>query len=60
MICILYRHFGRFNLIFACVCHVRIMVFNATFNNCLAISWRAALLSKETGRPKEKHRPIAN
>ena len=54
MICILYRHFGRFNLIFACVCHVRIMVFKATFNNFSAISWRAALLAEETGGPREK------
>ena len=27
------------------------MVFNATFNNILAISWRSVLLVKETGVP---------
>jgi hypothetical protein len=28
---------------------VRLMVFNATFNNISAISWRAVLLVEETG-----------
>jgi hypothetical protein len=32
------------------------MVFNATFNNILAISWRSVLLEKETGVPVENHR----
>jgi hypothetical protein len=27
------------------------MVFNATFNNILAISWRPVLLVEETGEP---------
>jgi len=33
------------------------MVFNATFNNISAISWRSALLVKETA---EIHRPAAS
>ena len=28
---------------------VRVMVFNATFNNCSVISWRSVLLVEETG-----------
>ena len=27
---------------------VRVMVFNATFNNIIAISWRSVLLMEET------------
>ena len=33
------------------------MVFNATFNNISAISWRSVLLEEETG---ENHRPAAS
>ena len=29
------------------------MVFNATFNNISAISWRSVLLVEETGVPRE-------
>ena len=36
---------------------VRIMVFNATFNNISVISWRTVLLVEETGVPRENHRP---
>jgi hypothetical protein len=36
---------------------VRVMVFNATFNNISAISWRSVLLMEETGMPGENHRP---
>jgi hypothetical protein len=35
----------------------RVMLFNATFNNISAISWRSVLLVKETGVPGENHRP---
>ena len=31
------------------------MVFNATFNNGLAISWRSVLLVEETGVRRENH-----
>ena len=31
------------------------MVFNATFNNISAKSWRSALLMEETGVSKENH-----
>jgi hypothetical protein len=30
---------------------VRVMVFNATFNNTSVISWQSALLVEETGVP---------
>jgi len=36
------------------------MVFNATFNNISAISWRSVLLVEETGVPGENHRRAAN
>jgi len=39
------------------VMRVRIMVFNASINNSLAISWRSVLLIKETG---ESHRHAAS
>jgi hypothetical protein len=35
------------------------MVFNATFNNILVISWRSVLLVVETEVSGEKHRPAA-
>ena len=38
----------------------RVMVFNATFNNISAISWRSVLLEEETGVPGENHRPVAS
>jgi hypothetical protein len=36
------------------------MVFNATFNNILVISWRSVLLVGGTGVPGENHRPAAS
>jgi len=36
------------------------MVFNATFNNILVISWWTVLLVEETGVPGENHTPAAN
>jgi hypothetical protein len=36
---------------------VRVMVFNATFNNISAISWLPVLLVDETGLPIENNRP---
>ena len=36
---------------------VRLMLFNATFNNMLVISWRSVLLVEET---RENHRPVAS
>ena len=35
-------------------------MFNATFNNISAISWRSVLLVEETGVPGENHRPVAS
>jgi hypothetical protein len=37
-----------------------IMVFNVTFNNISVISRRSVLLVKETGVPRETHRPVAS
>jgi hypothetical protein len=39
---------------------VMVMVLNATFNNISAISWLSVLLVKETGVPRENHRPAAS
>jgi hypothetical protein len=39
---------------------VCLMVFNATFNNILVISWRSVLLVVEAGGPGENHWPIAS
>jgi hypothetical protein len=36
------------------------MVFNATFNNISAISWRFIGLVEETGVPGENHRPVTS
>ena len=33
---------------------VRVMVFNATFNNISVLSWQSVLLVEETGVPGEK------
>jgi hypothetical protein len=35
---------------------VRVVVFNATFNNISVISWRSVLLVEETGVTGENHR----
>ena len=35
-----------------------VMVFNTTFNNIPAISWRSILLVELTGVPRENHRPV--
>ena len=34
------------------------MVFNVTFSNISAISWRSVLLVEETGVPGENQRPV--
>jgi len=34
------------------------MVFNATFNNISAISWRSVLMVEEIGVTGENHRPV--
>jgi hypothetical protein len=36
------------------------MVFNATFNNMLFLSWQSVLLVEETGVPGENQRPDAS
>jgi hypothetical protein len=37
-----------------------VMVFNATFNNIAAVSWRSVLLVEETGVPEQNHRPTSS
>ena len=37
---------------------VSVIVFNATFHNISAISWRSVSLVEETGVPGENHRPL--
>jgi hypothetical protein len=39
---------------------VRIVVFNATFNNISVISWQSVLLVEETGGPGENQRPATS
>ena len=39
------------------VYRVRVVVFNATFNNVSVISWWSILLVEETGVPGENRRP---
>jgi hypothetical protein len=36
------------------------LMFNATFSNISAISWRTVLVVEEAGVPGENHRPWAN
>jgi hypothetical protein len=42
------------------ILRIRVMVFNATFNNISAISWQSILLVEETGVPGENHRPVTS
>ena len=39
---------------------VRVMVFNATFNNISVISWWSVVLVEETAVPVEIHQPVAS
>jgi hypothetical protein len=39
---------------------VRVVVFNATFNNISVISWQSVLLVEETREPRENHRPAGS
>ena len=39
---------------------VRVMVFNATFNNISVISWQSGLLVEESGAPGENHQPATS
>jgi hypothetical protein len=54
-----YIYFGDFNL-YINYERLRVMVFNATFNNISVISWRLVLLVEETGVPGENHRRAAS
>ena len=53
--------FGSINIFLqASRVYIRVMVFNATFNNISVISWRSVLLVEETGVPIENHRPASS
>jgi hypothetical protein len=39
---------------------VKVMLFNAAFNNIPAISWRSVLLVGETGVPGENQQPAVS
>jgi len=39
---------------------VRVLVFDATFNNISIILWRSILFVEETGVPRENHRPATS
>ena len=39
---------------------IRVMVFNATFNNITVISWWSVLLVEELGVRRENHRPATS
>jgi len=39
---------------------VRVIVFNATFNNISVISWQSVLLVQETVVTGENHRPVVS
>jgi len=39
---------------------VRVLVFNATFNDISAISWQSVLLVEETGVSGENQQPVAS
>jgi hypothetical protein len=45
---------------FSLVLLVWFMVFNATFSNISAISWRPVLVVEEAGVPGKNHRPWAS
>jgi hypothetical protein len=47
-------------MVFGLDIRVMVMVFNATFNNISAISWRSVLLVEETRVPGENHQPVAS
>ena len=49
-----------FTKIHSLVLEVRVMVFNATFNNIPVISLPSVLLMEETRVPGENHQPVAS
>jgi hypothetical protein len=59
-ICRNYRHILFDLLIQYSKIRVRVMVFNAAFNNISVISWLSVVLVEETGVRGKNHRPIAS
>ena len=59
------KYFSYWNKCFQSNCllwidKVRVMVYNATLNNNLVISWWSVLLVEETGVPEENHQLVAS
>ena len=48
----------KYEVLFQNKGRVRVMMFNATFNNISVISWGSVLLVEETGLPTENRRPV--
>ena len=58
-----YYNYGRSVVLFEVNLYIdciRVMVFNATFNNISVISRQSVLLVEDTGVPGENYRPVAN
>ena len=55
-----FHYVNRVMMIISALNLIRIMVFNATFNNISVILWHAVLLVEETRVPGENHRPVAS
>ena len=51
---------SKLSLFFWYMRYFSVMVFNATFNSILAISWRSVLLIEEARISWENHRPVAS
>jgi hypothetical protein len=49
-------YLGQYSTYSECDIYMTEMVFDATFNTILVISWRSVLLVKETGVPGENQR----
>jgi hypothetical protein len=50
----------RWGIIMIKLLGIRVIVFNAIFNNISVILWLSVLLVEETGVPRENHRPVAS
>jgi hypothetical protein len=55
-----YRHTDSYKNVIIYDLILDFIVFNATFNNISAISWRPVLVVEETGLPEENYRPWAS
>ena len=64
IVCVVYNYKIQYNIFILITIYigvrVRVMVFNVTFNNISAISWRSVLLVEETEAPGENQRPVVS